>query len=405
MKRPHQRYVKVGLILAGFAGSLAVPALVSAEEILKMPELRVGGGVPLRKIGAFPMLHPRFAPAVATQGDDIYIVGGAGENEMVLKSIEKFNIKTGKSTEFATLKIARLWHRAVIVGDRLFVFGGRAPTTRSASDRSKPTFGPTDPYVDKLRQSDLQRAENRYQEALKNRNPSMDEKVVETWNGLRMENTYEVFDINSGERIGEGKMPDSRANFGCVTIGGKIFIMGGSHPVTSPGGKQEQLSFTNRVSIFDVATNTWSDGVSLPEAVECDAVVVTGPFIVVTGGYDGTRMSDGVYAFNPTTAKWNSLKALDRASSAHSTVFLGKYLFLFGNYEHPEEIQIYDLKTRSSETFTLGYAPARHGGAIVADEKIYVCGGKPKRYSTPLDSVQVFEMISATQPKPANAAK
>jgi hypothetical protein len=127
-----------------------------------------------------------------------------------------------------------------------------------------------------------------------------------------------------------------------------------------------------------------------------DAAIVTGPFIVLPGGYDGSLALDKVEAYNPRENKWIILPPLCRDSSAHATVFFGRYLFLFGNYAAPEELIAYDLSTKTSQAFTLQYTPARHTAAVALGDKIYVIGGKPYKYSVPLDSIQVFKLRPKT---------
>ena len=89
--------------------------------------------------------------------------------------------------------------------------------------------------------------------------------------------------------------------------------------------------------------------------------------------------------------------------SAHAAVALGQYLFLFGNYPQPEEIVIYDLKTRKSEAFTLGYTPSRHTAAVALGDRIYVIGGREVRGALPLDKIQVFALRPKRNAPPAGA--
>jgi len=68
------------------------------------------------------------------------------------------------------------------------------------------------------------------------------------------------------------------------------------------------------------------------------------------------------------------------------------HLFLFGDYDSPERLLAYNLKTRQSETFTLGYTAARHTAAVVADGQIYVIGGRVDRATDPIRAIQVFAL-------------
>ncbi len=124
--------------------------------------------------------------------------------------------------------------------------------------------------------------------------------------------------------------------------------------------------------------------------VVSDAVFVEGPLIIVPGGYDGSVASNEVQVYNPAQGSWGFMPSLCKRSSAHSVVLFGSFLFLFGNYSNPEELIAYNLATKTSETFTLQYTPARHAAAVALNGRIYVAGGKERIDSIPLDSIQVF---------------
>jgi len=92
---------------------------------------------------------------------------------------------------------------------------------------------------------------------------------------------------------------------------------------------------------------------------------------------------------------------LVRPRSAQSLAFIGRHLFMFGDYDNPDELMVYDLLNRSSEIFTLGYKAARHTAVAVHGDRLFVVGGKEERSSPALDYVQVYRAISL--PVRANA--
>jgi hypothetical protein len=114
-----------------------------------------------------------------------------------------------------------------------------------------------------------------------------------------------------------------------------------------------------------------------------------GPWIVAAGGYNGIPL-DEVEVFSPRAEAWFRLPPLCHAVSAYSSVVMGHYLFLFGNYSNPSELVAYNLFTKKSEAFSLRYKAARHTAAVIVQGRIYVIGGRVTATSRPVNYIQVF---------------
>jgi hypothetical protein len=142
--------------------------------------------------------------------------------------------------------------------------------------------------------------------------------------------------------------------------------------------------------ILDLATQRWSAGPPMPTSRVAFGTVVTG-VIVVPGGYNGRRSLNVVEAFNPRQQVWHTLPPLSQSTSASSLVFLDRYLFMFGDFDALDQITAYDLKAKTSETYTLRYSSARHTAAVEHEGKIYVVGGK-LAFPSALDYIQVYEL-------------
>jgi len=181
-------------------------------------------------------------------------------------------------------------------------------------------------------------------------------------------------------------MPDARWLFACVALDDKIYVMGGRRP------KPDGLVTTNDVQIFDVKRGKWSRGTAMPGPLDTVATIVPGGLVVTAGGVNNEQPQTPVTVFSPAEKLWRILPPLHRGVSAHSLVFLGHYLFLFGDYLSPNELVAYDLVTKRSESFTLDYKPARHTAAVVYDGKAYVIGGRMQRDTASLDYVQVYAL-------------
>jgi hypothetical protein len=310
-----------GLIVALSMFSMgAAPApTVTSEAPEVLPEVTVSAGVPLIKVAEFQMRERRQAPAAVAHNGLVYIIGGLIKTGTASDSIERFDPRTGRSEIIAHLQGARMWHRAVVVGDKIFVLGGAKPYGSSGVDLRK---------------------------------------------------SLEIFDLSTGTVSSGPDMPEPRSQFACVEAGGQIFAIGGR--LYDRG----LYSFTDTTAVLDIANNRWRQGGAMPRPRAADGVALDDGSIVVAGGYDGTVATDAVDVFDLHAGTWRTIKRLCSRTSAHATVLMGNYLFLFGDYGSPERLLAYNLKTRESETFTLRYTAARDTAVVAAGGRMYVIGGK-----------------------------
>ena len=336
-----------------------------------LPKVTVSADVPLIKVAEFRMRERRFAPAAVAHKDSLYIIGGLVSDGNLSNSIERLDVRTGQSEIVARLRIPRLWHRAVVVGDKIYVLGGMT-TGIGATDHA----------------THLESAMR-----LNRRVPQIVEMPMAQI-GLDVEDSVEIVDLVSGTVSPGPKMPDPRSQFACVKLGGSLYVVGGRRVFRG------KLSCTNTTEILDLAQSNWRQGAPMPTAQETDGAVVDGGFIVVAGGYTGLHPTSEVNVYDPRDGTWRTITPLCRSTSAHAVVFFGSYLFLFGDYETPERLLAYNLKTKQSEIFTLGYTAARHTAAVVNDGRFYVVGGKEIRDSDPLDLIQVFAPTKSAERRP-----
>lgn len=318
-------------------------------ELLALPRVAVSADVPLVKIGEHRMRVARYAPAAVAVGDFIYIVAGQTGTDDIIASIERFDLRTNTSEHFADLQLGRIYHGAVAIGGKIYVLGG------SVSGRS---------FV-------------------------VRHEVI---NGVTPDDSVETVDLAS-RSVGPGpRMPAPRSQFACEAHDGRIYLFGGKTE-----GRNSRYAITNTVAVLDVATGKWSVATPMPTPRQPAAAVVDGGFFIVAGGFNGTRALDVVEVYDPRRDAWGTLPPLVTPRSAHSIVFMGEHLFLFGDYGAPDELLAYNLRSKRSEVFTLGYTPERHTAAVRYGDKIYVIGGKQHRDSQPSDLIQVFAAVSSAR--------
>lgn len=361
----------IALMLAVGGNLAAAGQNENKEEILALPKLKVTANVPLVKVAEYRMHEKRLGAAAVISGWYIYIIGGQRSHGNFVRTIERFDVQTGESEIFSALAVGRLWPRAVAVGSKIYIFGGESFVAVGRPAADIPRGGVERSAADRI--------------AAAARDPV---RPANTLDELQPETSIEVLDMTTGALSVEGKMPDPRSEFGCVYLDGSIYVIGGKHLA-----RHARLeTATNRVDMFNPATGAWRPGANLPVTTTADACLVDGTGIIVAGGFNGSSPQDKVFAFDPKTSGWSSLPSLARPRSAHATVSLGKYLFLFGDYNGPGEILAYNLKDKRSAIYTLRYEASRHAAAVANAKKIFVIGGIPYLGAEALDKIQVFQL-------------
>ena len=358
------------LVLVGFI--FAVSRIFSSEnEKLVFDPFKVSAFCPIKKVAEFQLSSGRKGAAAATDGDYIYIVGGEDALGSKVKMIERFNVRTHKSEFFADLQEPRAFHGAAIVGRKLYVFGGSDQPAAGGA----PISG---------RDSDQ---------------PLRRDRDADTDPGLRMQNrsapvsagpymnSVEYFDLDTRKRGYKNSMPTAKAFFGATVFDGKIYVIGGKKI------KYGNRANTNSVEIFDPSSGSWTLGIPMPTPRQCMAVTVD-DFIIVPGGYDGSKSLDVVEFFSPKEPAWKILPPLESQVSASALVRFGKYLLMFGNYVSPGKVVIYDLSNRRSQSFGFSYTPGRHAAAVTIGNRVYVIGGAVASRDSALDIIQVFASVN-----------
>jgi len=296
----------------------------------------------LSKVAAYHLKTERCGAAAVAQGNYVFIIGGRNSGG-ILGDIERFDIRTHEVTVLTDKLTSRHNHGAALVDGKIYVFGGQGYELPGAS-----------PF----------------------------------------EETVDIYDVASGKITQGAPMPVPRGNFATAALGRKIYALGGISGV--PGTMRQ----TNRTLIYDVAADSWSEGVPMPTPRETRAAVVVNGDIIVAGGYHQPSVSIGVKTvecFDPGRNQWLNLPDLGQPVSANSAAVLGNYLFLFGNYDPADEILAYDLATHASTVVKNGFTPASQSAAVALNGMIYVVGGTDggghQRHDPHfMDDIQVFAL-------------
>ncbi|MFB3852115.1 MAG: putative Ig domain-containing protein, partial [Acidobacteriota bacterium] len=153
---------------------------------------------------------------------------------------------------------------------------------------------------------------------------------------------------------------------------GKIYVFGGN----------ENDGEVNTTYIYDIATDTWTQGANMPTGRYLCTAVEVGGKIYVLGGRQLTASTNPVNVnecYDPATDTWTTKALMPNAIRGHSAVAANGKIYVMGGNTgaYTDVVNIYDP---SSNTWSSGpKLPAKvaYGGAVYSSSKnaIYYVGG------------------------------
>jgi hypothetical protein len=271
---------------------------------------------PLNKVAEYRLKFARMGAALAPLGDHLYIFGGSGGSEPIYQA-ERLNLATGESELLPARFLSRRFHDVVEHEGKFYLFGGQGYALPSEL----------------------------------------------------LEQRLEVYDPATQTVTLLDDVPEPRQHAGAVKIGTDVYIIGGGRHRANGSYSQ-----TNAVQIYDLTTGKWRAGPAMPTPRECDAVAV-GQFVLVAGGYASRNKQDAVEMFVPAEQGWKRLPKLGQPISAHASAVLGRWLFLFGDFDDGSTLLAYDLPTRKTTRLKTNFTETRFPSAITVGDRIYIVGG------------------------------
>ena len=122
-------------------------------------------------------------------------------------------------------------------------------------------------------------------------------------------------------------MPDARSHLGYVSLDGKIWAIGGQY------GNDDALETTTTVSEYDPAADAWTNRPPLPVAIShiaSAAFVLDGRIVIAGGETDHNVATNRVTIFDPATNEWKSLTNLPAARFSGVAAAIGGNIYFTG---------------------------------------------------------------------------
>jgi N-acetylneuraminic acid mutarotase len=207
----------------------------------------------------------------------------------------------------------------------------------------------------------------------------------------------EMYDINLGTWVPRKKMPGKLCSMTAVTLGDKIYLIGGSTALST--------SALSSVYEYDPVLDTFIAIASLPVPKMAHASAVLGNDIYVIGGGAAAlgQLFNSVEKYNPSNGEgWVAVAPLNTPTGLLTADTLdGKIYAIGGAFDNTLEglatIQVFDPASLGSWTqldANLQQGRARHGSGVI-NGNIYVMGGASGAFD--LQSVERINIPQGTE--------
>ena len=235
--------------------------------------------------------------------------------------------------------------------------------------------------------------------------------------------TWTPIRVSDGAPCGAGdeclRLPSPRSAGAAVSVGSRIFLIGGVVPFAgSPDPVNQSIRTTDSVISLDTSAFPlrWVDEPSLKESREhFNAVVVDDRIWVFQGRSEASTHMRSVESLRPGRGGWRKEQDAPVGASANVLAAVGSRVFSFGGEFIASNItgtltasQVFDVRTRSWSRLetTVATAPLdatgadnKHGtyGVTIVEEgtaKILAPGGASTAWFDPMSKVHVFTPAS-----------
>jgi N-acetylneuraminic acid mutarotase len=156
-----------------------------------------------------------------------------------------------------------------------------------------------------------------------------------------------------------------------VYFNGRIYNM---------GGHDEHFIYTDTTRIYDIATNTWSTGAPMPQALTLMATALWDGVVYVAGGFFNGQRVNTLYAYHIVSNTWETLAPMPQALARPGFGIINGKLYVAGgtNGAPLNTLYIYDIATNTWRLDNERHLPqAVDGpGSSVLNGLLYLYGGR-----------------------------
>lgn len=244
------------------------------------------------------LIEPNSEMSVAELDGKIYILGGYPASRVSVRTVQVYDPITNTWRLTTPLPAALNHTMSVSVNGRIYVIGGQ------------PGAGGAGPFVDTVYEFNPANATWTTRAPMPTARGGgaaavLNGKIYVAGGRPPRGNDFAVYDPATNTWQTLPGMPTQRNHLGAAAIAGRIYVVGGRF---GAGFETEQ---TDRIEIFDPATNRWISGAPMPHPRGGINVVEAHGCLHVFGGEGDDDSPTGVHPdhdfYNPFTNTWTSL--------------------------------------------------------------------------------------------------
>ena len=280
-------------------------------------------------------------PAVPVNQKDIIILGGfnAPRVKSVSKTVEKYSIVEGKSTQLPPMNLARAQSASCVYNGDVIVTGGW--DGQAATD-----------LIEILKMNQHPLRWTMFDGKLPAKLSSHDVTVYQDklyitggYNGNENKTSDAIYELSLDPPYTVkllARMPQPRRDHRAEIVNEKLFILGGSTTIQSKDG-------TDSVVVYDFIKNEIKPCPSLPKPVSEMSTVTWGNTIIVVGGLDKNDQAlNDVIRYHIESGRSERLPSLKHKRRAASAVIMHDFIVVLGGGNKEER------HLNSVESFTMG---------------------------------------------------
>lgn len=195
--------------------------------------------------------------------------------------------------------------------------------------------------------------------------------------------TAERFDIESRAWTPISGMPTSRDQFGCSTVDGLIYCV---------GGESDNQQVLDVLECYIPAENAWRTCTPMPtprRGVECAQL---NGMLVAIGGFNGDDFVDEIECYDTITDQWTPLAPIPTPRIDAGVAVLGGLLYVVGGFfgdDPVNTVERYDPATNSWSTMSPMHTERDELGLVAFEGKLYAAGGRDHGFN--LDIVECYD--------------
>jgi N-acetylneuraminic acid mutarotase len=331
--------------------------------------------------------------------DKIYVMGGY-DGTTHINTTYIYDISTNLWNISTNVSSIRL-HTATLYQDKIYVIGGYNGTSNYNTTytyslpKSTPAIVPTTVEYDTGTLGDIENKANApigmhsYTATLYQDKIYVIGGVFRT-DGVNLIDRIRIYDISTNTWSNGSLLPTRIRDHTATLYQDKIYVIGGY-----------RLDPFKTVYIYDISNNTWSTGANVPIAISQHTATLYQDKIYVIGGYDGTTHINTTYIYDITNNTWSTGRNIPIAIYQHTATLYQDKIYVMGGYSttYLNTTYIYDITNNTWSTGANIPIAVRAHTATLYQGKIYVIGGQNGPL---LNTTYIYDITNNTWSQGAN---